>query len=525
MIKLDRRNFMRRVGLAAGAMALGKHASAQKRPNIVFMFADDHGRQAISAYGSNRNQTPNIDRIANEGMRFDNCLVTNSICGPCRAVILTGKHSHINGFVRNGNRFDGSQQTFPKLLQKAGYQTAIFGKWHLGSLPTGFDDYEVLKGQGPYYNPPMIRNGEDVEHTGYTTDIIGDLTLDWLKNKRDPDKPFMLMSQHKAPHRNWQPGPKYLTKYDGETIPEPATLFDDYAGRGQASKENAMSIEYSLTANDLKLTQPRGLTEEQLKTWNAAYGPKNKAFEEAKLEGVELIKWKYQRYAKDYLRSIDSVDDNVGRILDYLDEAGLVENTVVIYSSDQGWFLGEHGWFDKRWMYEESLQTPLVARWPGVIKPGSTVAAMTSNLDFAETFLEIAGVDVPDDMQGASIVPLMRGETPADWRTSFYYQYWEYPGHRVQPHYGVRTERYKLIRFPWIDEWELYDLEKDPDEMQNAYGDPAFAEITETLKKELDRLRREFKAPERNDVYPDGTEYRVKPDDPDRPLPPGVVIN
>jgi arylsulfatase A-like enzyme len=485
----------------ASATAL---SAADKRPNILFVFSDDHAYQSISAYGSKINETPNIDRLAREGMRFDNCYVTNSICGPCRAVILTGKHSHLNGFLQNGNRFDGSQQTFPKLLQKVGYQTAMIGKWHLASAPTGFDYYHVLKGQGPYYNPPMIENGENVKHTGYTTEIITDLALDWLQKERSADKPFILMYQNKAPHRNWQPGPKYLTMYDDITIPEPDTLFDDYEGRGTAARTQDMTIKKTMNANDLKLNAPGNLTPEQRKAWDAAYGPKNEAFRKANLQGKELIRWKYQRYIKDYLRCIAAVDDNLGRVLDYLDKSGLAENTVVIYSSDQGFYLGEHGWFDKRWMYEESLRTPLLVRWPGKVKPGSECDAIVSNLDFAETFLDIAGAPIPSDMQGRSLVPLLEGKTPADWRTTFYYHYYEFPGaHAVRRHYGVADGRYKLMHFyphpkdknP-IDEWELYDLKSDPQEMKSVYGDPAVAEVQKRLTDELGRLRKQYQVPE-----------------------------
>ena len=346
-------------------------AAEKTSPNILFIFTDDHASHAMSCYGSRINQTPNLDRIAKGGMLFQNCLVTNSICGPSRAVILTGKYSHLNGFIQNGDKFDGSQQTFPKLLQKVGYQTAIVGKWHLATTPTGFDYSEVLIGQGPYYNPPMLKNGERTKHTGYTTDIITDLALDWLQNERDQSKPFMLMFQHKAPHRNWQPGPKHLTMYDDVTIPEPDNLFDDYETRGTAAHNQKMEVARDLTPNDLKLTQPGGLTPEQLAAWNAAYGPKNEAFKQANLTGKELVKWKYQRYIKDYLRCVAAVDDNVGRVLDYLDQTGLAEDTIVVYSSDQGFYLGDHGWFDKRFMYEESLKMPLLVRWPGVVKPGT----------------------------------------------------------------------------------------------------------------------------------------------------------
>lgn len=475
--------------------------AAEKRPNILFIMSDDHAYQAISAYGSRINQTPNLDRLAKEGMRFNRCLVTNSICGPCRAVILTGKYSHVNGFMRNGDRFDGSQQNVAKLLRQVGYQTAVIGKWHLGSDPTGFDYWNILIGQGPYYNPPMKTAQGVTNHTGYTTDIITDLTLEYLKNGRDPEKPFFLMYHHKAPHREWQPSPEYMHKYDDVTIPEPDTLFDDYSGRGTAARTQDMTIEKTLTPLDLKFIPPKNLTPEQLKAWEAAYGPKNKAFKQANLQGKALVRWKYQRYIKDYLRCIDSVDANVGRVLDYLDESGLAENTLVIYTSDQGFYLGEHGWFDKRWMYEQSLKTPLMIRYPGVIKPGSENSDMVLNLDFAETFLELAGAKVPSDMQGRSIVPILKGDTPKDWRQSMYYHYYELPGpHNVARHYGVATDRYKLMYFYNLDEWELYDLEKDPHEMKSFYGDAAYADVTAELKQELQRLREELKVPE--DTHP-----------------------
>ena len=479
------------------AIARAQTPKPRQKPNILFIFADDHAYQAIGAYGSRINKTPNIDRLANQGMLFRNCFVTNSICGPSRAVILTGKYSHLNGIMVNGPKFDGSQPTMPKLLQKAGYQTAVIGKWHLKSTPTGFDYSEVLIGQGPYYNPPMLRNGERVEHAGYTTDIVTDLALDWLAHGRDASKPFLLMYQHKAPHRNWQPGPKYLHLYDDVTIPEPATLFDDYAGRGTPAHTQDMTIEKTLTDFDLKFTAPKNLTPTQRAAWDAAYDPKNEAFRAASLTGRDLVRWKYQRYIKDYLRCIASVDENVGRVLDYLDKSGLAKNTIVIYSSDQGFYLGEHGWFDKRWMYEESLRTPLMVRWPGVTKAGSTNEAIVSNLDFAETILAAAGAKIPSDMQGRSLVTLLHGKTPADWRKSFYYHYYEFPGwHSVRRHYGVRTARYKLMHFYNLGEWELYDLEKDPHEMKSVYADPAYAPTVARLKKELTRLRKVYKVPE-----------------------------
>ncbi len=483
-------------------------AHAAKRPNIVFIFTDDHAAHAISAYGSKINTTPNIDKIAKDGMRFDYCLVTNSICGPSRATILSGKYSHANGFYRNGNLFDGSQWTFPKALQKAGYQTAMIGKWHLSSDPTGFDYWEVLYGQGPYYNPPMKRNGERVNHVGYTTDVITDQTLKWL-DSRDKSKPFMLMFQHKAPHRNWQPGPKHLTMYDGMDIPEPATLRDDYKGRTRAAREQTMTIVRHLSPNDLKLTQPRNFTPEQLAKWNAAYGPKNEAFKKANLEGDALLKWKYQRYIKDYMRCVASVDDNIGRIQKYLKDNGLEDNTIVIYSSDQGWYLGDHGWYDKRWMYEESLRMPFVIKWPGTIEPGTVNKAMISNVDFAATFLDIAGAENPGNLHGKSFVPLLKGNKLADWRKSFYYHYYEFPGaHSVAKHYGVRTERYKLIHFYRNQDWELFDLQKDPDELTSVYGDPAYADVEKRLKAELKRLQEELGETEPHKPVPGDPELR-----------------
>jgi len=506
MRQQTRREFLKAMGVVAGSVGglslvpgcrgLGRAGAAEpaRRPNIIYIMTDDHASHALSCYGSKINETPNLDRIANEGMRFSNAFCTNSICAPCRAVVLTGKYSHLNGVIDNRLKFDGSQQTFPKLLQAAGYETAMVGKWHLKTDPTGFDYWNVLPGQGAYYNPAMIEMGERKKYTGYVTDIITDHCLNWLKG-RQGDKPFCLMYHHKAPHRRWEPGPKYLTMYDDREIPEPATLFDDNAGRGTAAKEQDMSIEKTMTRNDLKLTPTRNLTPQQKQAWDAAYGPKNEAFEKANLEGKELIRWKYQRYIKDYLRCIASVDDNVGRLLDYLDESGLARDTIVVYTSDQGFYLGDHGWFDKRFMYEESLRMPLLVRYPGEIRPGSVSDDIVLNLDFAETFLDYAGVPVPADMQGRSMRSVLRGRTPKDWRKSMYYHYYEYPAvHSVKRHYGVRTGRYKLIHFYHdIDEWELYDLKKDPEEMRNVCGDPKYARIVKELKTELKALRAQYK--------------------------------
>src|SRR5580698_2459583 len=484
---------------AIASRATATSPTALARPNIIFIFSDDHAAQAISCYGSRINTTPNLDRIAATGMRFRNCFCTNSICGPSRAVVLTGKHSHINGFLDNSNsRFNGAQQTFPKLFQAAGYQTAIVGKWHLVSDPTGFDTWKILVGQGTYYNPVLIENGRRVRHEGYVTDIITDLALDFLKSGRDPHKPFVLMYHHKAPHREWEPALRHLHLFDDVDIPEPATLFDNYSGRGTAAHVQQMEVVRDLNKLDLKLTTPKDLNPAQLEQWNAAYEPQNRAFRDAHLSGRELAHWKYERYIKDYLRCVAGIDENVGRLLDYLDQSGLAKNTVVIYSSDQGFYLGEHGWFDKRFMYEESLRMPLLVRWPGVTQPGSVSDALVSHLDFAETFLQIAGASVPADMQGQSLVPVLKGDgaTPADWRKSLYYHYYEYPAvHMVNKHEGVRTSRYKLINFYELGEWELYDLEKDPHEMHSVYADPAYAETVKELKAELARLRDYYHVP------------------------------
>ena len=487
--------------LASAHLTTSSGAAETKRPNIVFLFSDDHAYQAISAYGDPRKlvETPNIDRLANEGMRFDRCVVPNSICGPSRATVLTGTYNHINGFVNNSNRtFDGSQTTFPKLLKAAGYTTAMIGKWHLGSDPTGFDFWQILPGQGVYYNPPMIRNGEKIKTEGYVTDIISDATLDWLKH-RDKSKPFLLMSQQKAPHRRWEPALRELDRDGDRKYPEPPTLFDDYSGRGVAEHTQDMTLAKTITRGDMKLVPPRGLTSAQLKKWNAYYEPRNEEYRKANLKGDDLVRWRYQRYMHDYLACIRTVDENVGRILKYLDDEGLADNTIVVYSADQGFYLGEHGWFDKRWIFEESLRTPLLVRWPGVIKPGSTNKDLVSNLDFAETFLDAAGLPVPKEMQGRSMMPILAGNTPDDWRKSFYYQYYEYPApHHVRPHYGVVTDRYKLLHFyaTDVDYWELFDLQKDPREMTSVYDQPEYQPEVKKLKAELKRLRAELKVPE-----------------------------
>ncbi len=482
------------------AVVIAAAAGEAKRPNIVVFFSDDHTTQSISAYGDARKllKTPGIDRLATEGMRFDRCLVTNSICGPSRAALLTGAYAHVNGFWNNTNsRFDSNQATFPKLLHGAGYQTAIIGKWHLGTDPTGFDHWQILPGQGAYYNPPMIRNGEKITIPGYVTDIITDETLKWL-GTRDRSKPFLLMCQHKAPHREWEPALRHLGFDQDRVYDEPTNLFDDYANRGPAVKAQDMSLEATMTERDLKLVAPKALTTEQRKEWDAYYEPRNAAYRAANLSGKALTKWKYQRYLHDYLACVKSVDESVGKVLAQLDRDGLADNTIVIYASDQGFFLGEHGWFDKRWIFEESLRTPFVVRWPGVVKAGTTTDRLVSLLDVAQTLLDVAGVPAPERMQGRSLVPLLKGQLPADWRTAFYYQYVEYPSpHRVRPHEGVITDRYKLVRYFGVgdDYHELFDRFSDPAEMKSVYGDAAYAEARTALTADLARLKAELKVP------------------------------
>ncbi|MEM7476606.1 MAG: sulfatase/phosphatase domain-containing protein [Planctomycetota bacterium] len=488
--------------------------STAKRPNIVFIFSDDHAPHAISAYGSSINETPNLDRIAKDGALFRNSFCANSICGPSRACILTGKHSHLNGFLRNGNRFDGSQTTFPKLLQDVGYQTAIIGKWHLSSDPTGFDHWEILPGQGSYYNPDFIQmDRKRKKYEGYCTDIITENTLQWLKETRDPNKPFMLMCQHKAPHRNWSPPPRYydLYKYD---LPEPKTLFDDYSGRSKLLQQNEMSLkDHFFWGHDMKFHAPamfpehfdgrlgngeyRRMTDEQKDLWDAHYEPENQAFikqmEAGELSDEDVLRFKYQRYIKTYLGCVQAVDDSVGAVMDYLDEAGIAENTIVIYSSDQGFYLGDHGWYDKRWMFEESLQMPFLIKWPGVLGAGIESTALIQNIDYAPTFLELAGAEIPAEMQGRSMVPLLKNQAvpTANWRDAIYYAYYENAAvHNVPVHDGVRTDRYKLMFFPRGREWNLFDLQEDPDEMQSVHADPKYAAVLAGLKKRYQDLRK-----------------------------------
>ncbi len=497
--------------VATGAGADTTPESLPDRPNILFVYCDDHAAHAISAYGSQINTTPNIDRLASEGMLFENSFVTNSICAPARAVVLTGRFSHLNGVMTNGETFDGTQQTFVPLMNQAGYETAIVGKWHLKSEPTGFDHFEVLQGQGPYYNPVLRTPAGNVLHEGYTTDVITDRALAWLEN-RDTNRPFMLMYQHKAPHRNWMPSPAHFDLYEGEEIKEPTTLFDDYDNRLPGAGETEMTIAHHMFGMyDLKLPiqfeehqtswETRSLlnlSPEQREAFEAGYKGRNDEFlarwNAGELTGDELTRFKYQRYIKDYLRVIASVDDNLGRVLDFLDETGQADNTIVIYTSDQGFFLGDHGWYDKRWMYEHSLRSPLIVRWPTVTEPGSRSEALVQNLDFAQTFLDIAGAIQPATMQGQSIVPILKGDVDdASFRDAIYYHYYEYPApHRVPAHYGVRTERYKLIRYPMYDGWELFDLAVDPDEMVSVYDAPGYEPVREELMARLKELQEAY---------------------------------
>ncbi len=479
-------------------------------PNIVFIMSDDHAYQAISAYGYGLNKTPNIDRIANEGAIFQKGFVTNSICAPSRAVMLTGKHSHMNGKVDNIQAFDWDQDNFAKSLQEAGYQTALVGKIHLNGLPQGFDYSNVLPGQGQYYNPDFIENGVKKKYPGYVTTITTEIALDWLKNKREKDKPFLLLYHQKAPHRTWMPEKKYFTLFDDKVFTPPANFFDDYKKRPAAAMHEMGIYKDMDVVYDLKMLDKEGsiktklrryfqgmydrMDKKQRSAWDAYYDPIIKDFKSRNLEGKELALWKFDRYMKDYLRTIQSVDDGVGEILDYLEKNNLSDNTIVVYTSDQGFYLGEHGWFDKRFMYEESFRTPILIKYPKEIKAGTTINQLIQNLDFAPTFLDYANVSISKDIQGESFRNLLNGKTKK-WRDAIYYTYYEFPGeHHVKRHYGIRTDQYKLIHFYYdIDEWELYDLEEDPTEMNNIYNDPAYSTIKNEMHQKLIEIRKKYK--------------------------------
>ncbi len=493
-----------------------------ERPNILFIFSDDHAVNAISSYGGPLAEvapTPNIDRLAREGMLFQNSFCANSICGPSRASILTGKHSHINGFMRNSRKpFDQSQWTVAKTLQQSGYQTAVIGKWHLKSSPVGFDYWEVFPGQGSYYNPVFIQMDESKQKfEGYATDLTTDKSIEWLK-RRDNDKPFFLMCQHKAPHRTFAPALRHLGALDGVEIPEPDTLFDNYANRSNTLASNEMEIDRHMTwAYDLKVRKEEHsgielpefrnygtpeynrMTAEQKKVWDAHFAPKNKEFIEdfasGNIDSRALVQWKYQRYIRNYLETVKAVDDSVGKLLKYLDENNLADNTIVIYSSDQGFYLGEHGWFDKRWMFEESFKMPFVIRWPGKVEPGARPDALIQNIDYAPTFLEMAGLEIPSEIQGKSLVPILH-DADQTIRESLYYAYYELGEHAVPQHFGVRTKTHKLFYLPQTDEWQLFDLVNDPQEMQNVYDVIEYESVKNELTKEYHRLRKEFQAPD-----------------------------
>ncbi|MDC6355689.1 MULTISPECIES: sulfatase family protein [unclassified Robiginitalea] len=492
--------------------------SPQTPPNIIFIMSDDHAYQAISAYDNRLIETPNIDRIARMGMLFTNASVTNSICAPSRATILTGKHSHINGKVDNHFPFDTTNVTFPQLLQKSGYQTAMFGKLHFGNNPKGFDQFAILPGQGAYYNPEFItKDSGRITVPGYTTDIITDMTLDWLDKERDPDAPYLLMYLHKAPHRSWLMAGRHMEEFTARTFPEPETLFDDYATRPAAAEAEMSVRDHMGWSGDNKIfpqtMREMGLDEigidtlrfnysvgrmdsVQRATFEKYYGPVNEAFKEAypDMTEEEVMKWKYQRYMQDYLGTIRAVDENVGRLLDYLEANDMMENTIIVYTSDQGFYLGEHGWFDKRFVYDESFRTPLLVAWPGKVEPGSVSDEMVQNLDFAQTFLDVAGVEQPSDMQGESLVPVLTGNME-DWdREAVYYHYYEYPAeHMVNRHYAIVTKDYKLIHYYFYqDYWELIDRKKDPKELHNYYDDPEYAEVQARLHSELEAIREKY---------------------------------
>lgn len=498
------------IGAAALPIVSCKEKVEEKRMNILFIMCDDHSYQTISAYDNRYISTPNIDRIAGDGVKFVNSFVANSLSGPSRACMLTGKHSHTNGFTDNTRSFDGSQQTFPKLLQKSGYETAVIGKWHLVTEPTGFDHWDILIGQGDYYNPTFINNGDTVQRKGYATNVTTDLALQWLEEGRDKDKPFCLLLHHKAPHRTWMPDTCDFKLFADKEFALPDNFYDNYEGRLAAAAQEMSIVKDMDLVYDLKLADKENeihsnealermgrriysnMDPAQKAAWDAHYDAVIADFKKQGLTGKALDEWKFRQYMRDYLRVITSIDRNVGKVLDYLKESGLEDNTLVVYTSDQGFYMGEHGWFDKRFMYEESFRTPLLMRLPGGAKGEAT--ELVQNIDYAATFLDVAGVDIPQDIQGVSLLPLLKGEKSIEGRDAIYYHFFEYPAeHMVKKHYGVRTDRYKLIHFyDDIDAWELYDLEKDPSEMNNIYGKEGTEAITAELKKRLVELQKEY---------------------------------
>lgn len=534
--------------------------SQGERPNILYIMCDDHAMQAISAYGSPISQlapTPNIDRLAQRGMKFNSCFVENSLSTPSRACLMTGMYSHQNGQRQLAEGIDTTRTFFSELLQKAGYETAVVGKWHMSCRPKGFDYYHVLNDQGQYYNPTFASTGhygEFKQEMGYVTDLITDHAIDFMEH-REKDKPFCLLVHHKAPHRIWMPSTKYVSKYGNVEFPLPETFWDDYATRGSAAHTQKMDIDrYMELVRDLKvpemydpntvegrdsyaglMSEMNRLTPQQRQALDAYYMPRNRAFLEKHLTGKALVEWKYQNYIRDYMAVIQSVDESVGRLLDYLDQHGLTDNTIVIYTSDQGFYMGEHGWFDKRFMYEESLHTPLIVSYPNHVKAGSDCNQMVQNIDFAPTFLSLAGVDKPKEMSGTSLQPLFAGEPVKKWRNSIYYHYYDYPTyHMVRKHDGVRTDRYKLIHFYGkggerampenkyqripgtseyncfqylksinyisddadVDYYEMYDLQEDPHELHNIYGKKETMKVQKDLMKKLAAYRKGLKVDE-----------------------------
>lgn len=471
------------------------------KPNIIYIMADDLTIQAISAYGGiykNVAPTPSIDRLAKEGMLFNDVLCTNAICGPSRAAILTGNYSHKNGFYKNenGGQFDASQWTFPQEFQKNGYQTSLFGKWHLGTNPVGFDTYKIHAAagqQGLYWNPTYNVNGKEVKEKGYSTNLETDFAINWLDKERNKDQPFMMILQYKAPHRPWEPDKKYEDLWENIEMPYPATFNDDYKGREKTAGDTEMTMDH-LSRRDMKLKTPSELKGKEKLEWEF-YGAKNGQIVQPEgLSKEEGRKWRYQTYIKDYLACVKSVDDNIGRVLKYLDDNNMAHNTMIVLTSDQGFYLGDHGFFDKRFIYEESLRMPFLVRYPKVVKGGTENNDVISNIDFASTLLDVAGIKNSQKVQGKSFKSILEGKTPANWRQSMYYHYYEFPyWHHVQPHYGIRTQKYTLAHFYYsMDVWELYDLEKDPLQLKNEINNPAYINVISKLKKELKRLMKGY---------------------------------
>ena len=476
-------------------------STQETAPNIIYIMADDLTTQAITAYDDRFKgiaDTPNMDRLANEGMLFTDVLCTNAICGPSRAAILTGNYSHLNGYYKNesGGKFDASQWTFPQEFQNSGYQTSLFGKWHLGSEPKGFDDfkYHASSGQqGDYWNPTYNENGQEIKEEGYATNLTTDFAINWLEKKAS-NKPFLMVLQYKAPHRPWEPDTKYEDLWEEQDLPYPSTFDDDYKGREKTAGDTDMTMEF-FHRRDMKLTAPDSLKNGERRRWELFGAKRGEVVIPDGMSDEEARKWRYQTYIKDYLACVKSVDDNIGRVLDFLDQNGMADNTVIVLTSDQGFYLGDHGFFDKRFIYEESLRMPFIVRYPKQVKPGTKNEAIIGNIDFAPTMLDIAGIKTNHEMQGKSFAPMLTGKTVANWRDALYYHYYEFPfWHHVQPHYGLRTDRYTLAHFYYnIDEWELYDNQKDPEQLHNVANDPDYKSIKDSLKMKLKDLMVEYK--------------------------------